>query len=152
MRQRRGLRWFTCRRWRNVVFGSPRRLNLLFYCTARKRVRKMLDICLPIFVRQCRNFPGADSSQASVDNGIGTGPSRFFLGWICTASAITLVVLRSISEITKAAFVCKRPCRSLPLGYSSFRVRFTRLDVHQPFRVDQTRKDCPCILIPSTSP
>ena len=42
-----------CRRWRNVVFGSPRRLNLQLNCTAKKRVRKMLDIYpdLPIFVR-----------------------------------------------------------------------------------------------------
>ena len=42
-----------CRNWRNVVFGSPRRLNLRLNCTARTPVRKMLDIWppLPIVIR-----------------------------------------------------------------------------------------------------
>ena len=41
-----------CRRWRSVVFGSPRRLNLRLYCSARTRVRDMLDVwpALPLFV------------------------------------------------------------------------------------------------------
>jgi hypothetical protein len=33
-----------CRKWRDVVFGSPRRLNLLLSCTARKPVKAMLDV------------------------------------------------------------------------------------------------------------
>ena len=33
-----------CRRWRNLVFASPRRLNLRLVCTRRKRVRDMLHI------------------------------------------------------------------------------------------------------------
>ncbi|KAI0291088.1 hypothetical protein BC826DRAFT_1152291 [Russula brevipes] len=40
--------WFTlvhvCRRWRNVVFASPRRLNLALHCRAKTQVRAMLDI------------------------------------------------------------------------------------------------------------
>jgi hypothetical protein len=48
--------WYTlvhvCRKWRNVVFGSPRRLNLRLFCTDTTPVREMLDIwpCLPIEV------------------------------------------------------------------------------------------------------
>jgi len=41
-----------CRKWRNVVFGSPRRLNLRLHCTARTPVRETLDVwpLLPIVV------------------------------------------------------------------------------------------------------
>ena len=41
-----------CRKWRNVVFGSPRRLNLRLYCTARTPVRETLDVwpLLPIVI------------------------------------------------------------------------------------------------------
>ena len=41
-----------CRKWRNTVFGSPRRLNLRLLCNVKKLVRKMLDIwpLLPIVV------------------------------------------------------------------------------------------------------
>ena len=37
-----------CRQWRNVVFGSPRRLNLRLLCTIRTRVKKMLNIWPPL--------------------------------------------------------------------------------------------------------
>ena len=42
-----------CRNWRNVVFGSPRRLNLRLCCTAETPVRQMLDVwpLLPIIIR-----------------------------------------------------------------------------------------------------
>ena len=41
-----------CRKWRNVIFGSPRRLNLRLCITARTAVRTTLDIwpSLPIVV------------------------------------------------------------------------------------------------------
>ena len=41
-----------CRRWRSVVFGSPRRLNLRLYCTTRTPVRDVLDIwpALPLLI------------------------------------------------------------------------------------------------------
>jgi hypothetical protein len=39
-----------CRRWRNVVFSSPRRLDLRLLCTTRRPVRARLDVwpALPI--------------------------------------------------------------------------------------------------------
>ena len=37
-----------CRRWRSVVFGSPRRLKLRLYCTAKTPVRDTLDIWPPL--------------------------------------------------------------------------------------------------------
>jgi len=41
-----------CRRWRNLVFASPRRLNLRLVCTRRKPVREVLGIwpTLPIVI------------------------------------------------------------------------------------------------------
>jgi hypothetical protein len=42
-----------CRRWRCLVFGSPRRLNLQLYCTTRTFARKSLDIwpALPLLIK-----------------------------------------------------------------------------------------------------
>jgi hypothetical protein len=37
-----------CRKWRKVVFGSPRRLNLRLYCRAGTPVRETLDIWPPL--------------------------------------------------------------------------------------------------------
>jgi hypothetical protein len=41
-----------CRRWRNLVFGSPRRLNLRLYCTPETPARDRLDVwpALPLIV------------------------------------------------------------------------------------------------------
>jgi hypothetical protein len=41
-----------CRKWRGVVFGSPRRLNLRLFCEARTPVRETLDVwpLLPIII------------------------------------------------------------------------------------------------------
>ena len=46
-----------CRTWRSVVFGSPRRLNLRLYCTARTPVRQTLDVwpLLPIVIKVYSN-------------------------------------------------------------------------------------------------
>src|SRR6266852_504548 len=41
-----------CRRWRSLVFGSPRRLDLKLYCTLKTPTRDSLDIwpALPLVV------------------------------------------------------------------------------------------------------
>jgi hypothetical protein len=49
--------WYTlvrvCQNWRNIVFGSSRRLNLQIFCRARIPLREMLDAWppLPIIIR-----------------------------------------------------------------------------------------------------
>src|SRR5260370_1152485 len=42
-----------CRRWRSIVFGSPRRLNLKLRCTHKTPARDMLDVWppLPLLIR-----------------------------------------------------------------------------------------------------
>ncbi len=37
-----------CQEWRNLIFGSPHRLNLRLVCTARRPVREMLEIWPPL--------------------------------------------------------------------------------------------------------
>jgi F-box-like len=45
-------RWRTlvhvCKRWRSVVFASPRRLDLQLYCTNTRPVKKLLDVWPPL--------------------------------------------------------------------------------------------------------
>jgi len=43
-----------CQRWRNIVFASPRRLNLRLLCTKGRPVKKMLDVwpTLPIVIME----------------------------------------------------------------------------------------------------
>ena len=52
-----------CRRWRGLVFGEPRRLNLRLRCTTRTPARKTLDVwpALPLLIK-------GDVSESSVDN------------------------------------------------------------------------------------
>ena len=52
-----------CRRWRGLVFTSPRRLNMRLRCTTRTPARETLDIwpALPLVIR-------GDVSEKSVDN------------------------------------------------------------------------------------
>jgi hypothetical protein len=46
-----------CKRWRSVVFSSPRRLNLRLLCTNRRPVTKLLNIWppLPIYIFACND-------------------------------------------------------------------------------------------------
>ena len=47
-----------CRRWRRVVFGSPRSLNLRLVCTDKTPARDTLDVwpALPLFIRCYGNY------------------------------------------------------------------------------------------------
>lgn len=61
----------TCRNWRNIVFVSPRRLNLQLICTARKPVREKLDVWPPLpIVISSSVFPrsGMDNIIAALEH------------------------------------------------------------------------------------
>lgn len=61
----------TCRKWRNIVFVSPRRLNLQLICTARKPVREKLYIWPPLpIVISSSVFPrsGMDNIIAALEH------------------------------------------------------------------------------------
>jgi len=52
-----------CRRWRSLIFGSPRHLNLQLFCTTGTTARKALDIwpALPLLILD-------NVTNTSVDN------------------------------------------------------------------------------------
>ena len=57
-----------CRRWRTVVLGSPRRLNLQLYCTPKTPVRDALNIwpALPLLVRGSMTSSSTDNIVAAL--------------------------------------------------------------------------------------
>ncbi len=59
-----------CRRWRNVVFVSPRRLDLQLLCTPGRSVREMLDTWpeLPIVIEHDRDQDDRDRTVGETDN------------------------------------------------------------------------------------
>ena len=63
-----------CRRWRSVVFQSPRRLNLRLLCTAETRTRDTLDIWppLPLIIQDNRlsgdRTTGVDNIFAALEH------------------------------------------------------------------------------------
>ena len=68
-------KWHTlvhvCRKWRNVVFGSPRRLKLQLFCGARTPVRETIDAwpLLPILVSSYGHKTwGADNIIAALEH------------------------------------------------------------------------------------
>jgi hypothetical protein len=59
-----------CRRWRSLVFRSPRRLNLQLYCTPKTPAKDTLNIwpALPLIIRGNMASSSALGSAASTDN------------------------------------------------------------------------------------
>ena len=64
-----------CRRWRRVVFGSARRLNLRLVCSPRTPVRETIDVWpeLPLYIKADGPINGSDLrmdcvNQKGVDN------------------------------------------------------------------------------------
>ena len=57
-----------CRRWRSVIFQSPRRLNLRLLCTPNTHVRDTLDIWPPFPLILCDTNSIVDDEPSSVDN------------------------------------------------------------------------------------
>src|SRR6267154_4411909 len=67
-------KWITlshvCRRWRSVVFQSPRRLNLRLVCTSTTPARDTLDIWppLPLIIHSYEDEPGeVDNTIAALE-------------------------------------------------------------------------------------
>jgi F-box-like len=58
-----------CRRWRGLVLGSPRRLNLQLYCTPKTPVRDTLDAwpALPLIAKGSMGLLGTDNIIAALE-------------------------------------------------------------------------------------
>ena len=57
-----------CRRWRNLVFGSPRGLNLQLICTLRTPARETLDVWPPFPLVISASWHYANYRTENVDN------------------------------------------------------------------------------------
>jgi hypothetical protein len=59
-----------CRRWRNLVFESPRCLNLRITCTHETSVKKKLDVwpALPIVISGVRKPENYDNTKAALEH------------------------------------------------------------------------------------
>jgi hypothetical protein len=57
-----------CRRWRGLVLGSPRRLNLRLYCTPGTPARDCLDVwpALPLIIEGDMALSGTDNIIAAL--------------------------------------------------------------------------------------
>jgi hypothetical protein len=55
-----------CRKWRNVIFGSPHRLNLRIVCSDRTPVREMLDVWPPLPIIVVHHFARRKSSGDNI--------------------------------------------------------------------------------------
>ena len=57
-----------CRRWRSLVFRSPRRLNLRLFCTPKTPARDTLDVwpALPLLVNGSMTLTGTDNVIAAL--------------------------------------------------------------------------------------
>jgi F-box-like len=74
-----------CRRWREVVFGSPRHLNLRIACTNKMRVREKLDVwpAIPIVVSgYCDSPSGLDHNiEAALEHNDRICRIKFVSAW-----------------------------------------------------------------------
>ena len=74
-----------CRRWRGVVFGSPRHLNLRIACTNKMRVREKLDAwpTIPIVVSgYCDSPSGLDQNiEAALEHNDRICQIKFVSAW-----------------------------------------------------------------------
>jgi F-box-like len=59
-----------CRRWRSVVFQSPRRLNLRLLCTPKTHARDILDVWppFPLIIRDSYDILNHQNGTSGVDN------------------------------------------------------------------------------------
>ena len=57
-----------CRRWRTLIFRSPRRLNLRLYCTSKTPAKDTLDVwpTLPLIVEGVASSSGTDNIIAAL--------------------------------------------------------------------------------------
>jgi hypothetical protein len=91
-----------CRKWRNIVFGSPRRLKLRLYCSGRTPARETLNVWppLPIIIRVYRRV------IRSIDNVIAA------LGHNDRISELDLVNIPS-SQLEEVLVAMQRPFPAL---------------------------------------
>ena len=97
-----------CRRWRHIVFGSPRRLDLRLFCTANTPAKDMLDIwpAFPILVNghvieRIDEASSLVSDDTDVDNIVAVLK--------CSARVCQIIVACTTSQMEKVSEVMQEP-------------------------------------------
>ena len=85
-----------CRRWRSLVFLSPRRLNLQLYCTPQTPAKDTLDVwpVLPLIIR---GDVASTSSTGNTVAALGRGDRR-----VCDVELYLQVTGRQLEEVLAA--------------------------------------------------
>ena len=122
-----------CRRWRNVVFGSPRRLNLRLYCTPQTPAKYRLDVW-PTFPLIIKNDVLSVSAMDNVIAALGQSNRvcqvslRPLLGWQLEKVMAAMQV--SFPELTHLYLHSYDETRVIPdsfLGGSAPRLQYLEL-------------------------
>ncbi len=122
-----------CRRWRSLVLGSPRRLNLRLYCTPKTPARDTLDVwpALPIIVKGGMTFSGTDNVIATL--GQSSRVCRVDLwcveGWLLQKALAAMQV--PFPELTNLELFSAETLLVIPdsfLGGSAPRLQYVSLD------------------------
>jgi hypothetical protein len=76
-----------CRRWRDLVFESPRHLNLQLYCTPGTLSRKTLDVwpALPLIIEDCSSDTPVDDLVSALDHSNRICQINFFERYLTTS-------------------------------------------------------------------
>jgi hypothetical protein len=130
-----------CRRWRGVVFGSPRRLNLRLVCTSKTPARDTLDVwpALPLLV-QDRHFQtdGVDSVVAVLERSDRVNNIELYANSSPPVEEVLAAMQGPFPELTELQLRLQGKTgtvRALPdsfLGGSAPRLRLLRLE-NTPF-------------------
>ena len=130
-----------CRRWRGVVFGSPRRLNLRLVCTSKTPARDTLDVwpALPLLV-QDRAFraEGVDSIVAVLERSNRVDNIELYANPSSPVEKVLAAMQGPFPELTELQLRLQGKTgtvQALPdsfLGGSAPRLRLLRLE-HVPF-------------------
>ena len=97
-----------CRRWRSVVYGSPRRLDLRLLCTDSTRSRDMLDIwpALPLIIKSnsyCSKR-GADNLVAALKCSDRVCEIDLMISWTSYFGIILVAMQQPFPELTHLNF------------------------------------------------
>ena len=127
-----------CRRWRCLVFGSPRRLNLQLFCTPETRIRDTLDVwpALPLVLYHgaymALSSPGMVNVLAALEQSNRVSEVTFTLSFGSQLEEVLAVMQVPFPELTNLRLMSND--ETLPviadpfLGGSAPRLRSLMLD------------------------
>ena len=126
-----------CRRWRNLVFGSPRRLKLRLFCSEKTPARDTLDVWPPLPLAIQRSLSeGLDDIIAVLEHRDRVNSIYFWQPeWQADGSVLEKVLAAMLEPFPKLKLLrLLSPIKPMPvlpdsfLGRSTPRLRFLELD------------------------